>query len=134
MTANITADPRTNSQGAQAESAAPDKRPIMPDTILGRFPAAKRSGAGYLANCPAHDDKHPSLSVTTKDNKVLLHCHAGCTVDTVCAAAGIEPRDLFFSEPPKTTLRKRIVATYDYRDESGDLLFQSVRYEPKAFR
>jgi hypothetical protein len=30
--------------------------------------------------------------------------------------------------------RRRIVATYDYRDEAGELLFQVVRYEPKDFR
>src|SRR5512132_3034346 len=30
--------------------------------------------------------------------------------------------------------RRRIVATYDYRDEAGNLLFQVVRYEPKDFR
>ena len=29
---------------------------------------------------------------------------------------------------------KRIVAEYDYRDEHGTLLYQSVRYEPKEFR
>jgi 5S rRNA maturation endonuclease (ribonuclease M5) len=28
----------------------------------------------------------------------------------------------------------RIVATYDYTDENGDLLFQVCRFEPKAFR
>jgi len=31
-------------------------------------------------------------------------------------------------------MQKRIVATYDYRDESGVLLFQVVRYAPKTFR
>ena len=30
--------------------------------------------------------------------------------------------------------RRRIVATYDYRDEAGELVFQVVRYEPKDFR
>ena len=30
--------------------------------------------------------------------------------------------------------RTRIVKTYDYRDEEGRLLFQAVRYSPKAFR
>lgn len=29
---------------------------------------------------------------------------------------------------------KRIIATYDYKDESGQLLYQVVRYEPKDFR
>lgn len=69
-----------------------------------------------------------------KDSKVLLRCHAGCSIDAVCAAAGITPKDLFLSALPKTTERKRIAATYDYRDKSGELLFQSVRYEPKSFR
>ena len=29
---------------------------------------------------------------------------------------------------------KKIIATYDYNDESGTLLFQVIRYEPKDFR
>ena len=32
------------------------------------------------------------------------------------------------------TARSRIVATYDYRDGRGELLFQVVRYTPKGFR
>jgi putative DNA primase/helicase len=123
-----------NSREIHASSAARDGGPIMLDTILGRFPAAKRSGAGYLATCPAHDDDNPSLSVTARRGKVLVHCHAGCTVDAVCAAAGIEPKDLFLPEPPKSTQRKRIANAYDYRDESGELLYQTVRYQPKEFR
>ena len=37
-------------------------------------------------HCPAHDDVHPSLSLTVTDNTVLLHCWAGCTQDAVIAA------------------------------------------------
>jgi len=33
----------------------------------------------------------------------------------------------------KDVAEKRIVMTYDYRDESGKLLFQVVRFEPKSF-
>jgi len=37
-----------------------------------------------MACCPAHDDKDPSLSVTdTEDDKVLVHCHAGCPFPNV---------------------------------------------------
>ena len=36
--------------------------------------------------CPAHDDKHPSLSIRDSDDgKVLVHCHAGCAQDDVVA-------------------------------------------------
>ena len=34
--------------------------------------AARRSGSGWMAKCPAHDDKTPSLSIGETDGKVLL--------------------------------------------------------------
>ena len=40
--------------------------------VLGRLKGVKQVSGGYVACCPAHDDKHPSLSVTEKDGKVLL--------------------------------------------------------------
>ena len=48
------------------------------------------------------------------------------------------PRDSFpkpKTKPPGSKGKKpRIVATYDYRDESGNLLFQVCRMDPKMFR
>ncbi len=39
----------------------------------------RKIGSGWIARCPAHDDRNPSLSLSTgKDGKVLLRCHAGC--------------------------------------------------------
>jgi len=39
----------------------------------------RKAGSGWIARCPAHDDRNPSLSLSMgKDGKVLLHCHAGC--------------------------------------------------------
>lgn len=35
---------------------------------------------------------------------------------------------------PRRRQAERVVATYDYRDEAGALLYQVVRYEPKGFR
>lgn len=55
-------------------------------------------GAGrdrWSAQCPAHDDRRPSLSVAVVDDRVLLHCHAGCALPEVLDALGLEPRDLF---------------------------------------
>jgi DNA polymerase I-like protein with 3'-5' exonuclease and polymerase domains len=38
-----------------------------------------RSGNGWVAQCPLHDDRTPSLSISSgKNGKVLVHCHAGC--------------------------------------------------------
>ena len=39
---------------------------------------ARRSGHGWSGRCPAHQDRSPSLSITEKDGRVLVHCHAGC--------------------------------------------------------
>ena len=55
----------------------------------------KRNGQGYKAQCPAHEDKNPSLSVSAGDNgRVLLHCHAGCRAEDVVAALRLKMSDL----------------------------------------
>jgi len=50
---------------------------------------ARRSGSGWVAKCPAHEDSNPSLSIGEKDGKVLVHCHAGCSqrdlIEALCA-------------------------------------------------
>ena len=56
---------------------------------------ANRNGT-WVARCPAHDDRSPSLSITTGDDgKVLLHCFAGCGAADVVEAIGLELSSLF---------------------------------------
>ena len=46
-----------------------------------------RSGGGYVAKCPAHEDRTPSLDICdATSGKVLVHCHAGCDRETVTEA------------------------------------------------
>jgi putative DNA primase/helicase len=46
-----------------------------------------KSGGSWMARCPAHDDRKPSLSIRDGDDgKVLLRCHAGCEQHQVIAA------------------------------------------------
>ncbi len=50
----------------------------------------------WLALCPAHPDKNPSLQITeTEDGTLLVKCWAGCTTAAVTRAASLEMRDLF---------------------------------------
>jgi putative DNA primase/helicase len=57
---------------------------------------AKRSGKGWIAKCPAHDDRKPSLSIDEgSDGRALLKCHAGCDNTAILASLGMKPRDLF---------------------------------------
>jgi hypothetical protein len=62
---------------------------------------AKRSGEGWKAKCPAHDDRVPSLSIKEgSGGRILLHCHAGCSVDDILRALGMTRRDLFPAGTP----------------------------------
>lgn len=57
---------------------------------------ARHSNAGWNALCPAHDDNSPSLSVSEADDRLLVHCHAGCSIEEIIEALGLELRDLYF--------------------------------------
>src|SRR5262249_7565128 len=105
--------------------------------ITSRLDNIKRYSGNTTARCPAHDDNRNSLSLTERHDKVMMFCHAGCSVNDVCAAIGIAVKDLFTDDPisrPESESLGEIVANYNYTDEFGDLLFQSVRFEPKDFR
>ena len=70
------------------------------DKVLARLEGVKKNGHGrYLARCPAHKDRSPSLSVKETDTGlILVHCFAGCSVDDVIGAIGLDQSDLF---PPR---------------------------------
>ncbi len=60
------------------------------DVVLDHLDVPHRNGdTTAMARCPAHEDRNPSLSVTRGDDKVLLHCHAGCSVESILTAAGL---------------------------------------------
>jgi putative DNA primase/helicase len=90
--------------------------PVGPVThVLNLVDGIRRSGSGWTARCPAHEDRHASLSVTEgHDGRALIHCHAGCSVDAVTDALGMSKGDLFVSRPmpmpPSKTSRQREVS------------------------
>jgi len=100
------------------------------EAILARLRGVRPNGNGYIAHCPAHEDRKPSLSIREEGGKLLLHCHAGCSTEQVCSALGIELSDLFSTNGSA----KCIEAVYSYVDELNKLLFEVVRYAPKGFR
>ena len=79
------------------------------DRILSRLPRHKQHGGGYMAPCPSHDDRNPSLSLREgRDGRVLIKCFAGCDYKDVVGALGLQTADLFSM--------KRI---YSYAKNSG---------------
>ena len=94
----------------------------------------RRSGAGYSARCPAHDDGNPSLSASAgTDGRALVFCQAGCSTDDVLVALKLTAAELFPPDTDRRDGRAEPVATYDYVDEIGRLLSQVVRMAPKGF-
>jgi len=85
--------------GGPARGPQPDQRhgertPV--DLVLSRLQRVRRSGRGWTACCPAHNDKTPSLSIAEGDDgRLLLHCFGGCEAATIVAAIGLELADLF---------------------------------------
>jgi hypothetical protein len=90
-----------------------------------------RTSSGWEARCPAHDDRTASLTISEGDDgRLLMYCHAGCTFEAIMKAAGVEPAKPNGQAHGK---KSRIVATYDYHDATGKMVYQVVRKEPKDF-
>lgn len=83
--------------------------------VLARLHGVKRQGGQYMALCPAHDDAKASLSVSNgRDGRILLKCHAGCRLEDILGALGIQKRDLFPVESSSRQERPPVVAAYTY--------------------
>jgi hypothetical protein len=77
--------------------------------VLDRLEKVTGSKGKWIACCPAHQDKSPSLAVTETDDRVLVHCFSGCDTQDVTAAIGLNVADLFYNKlaGAEMTERKR---------------------------
>jgi 5S rRNA maturation endonuclease (ribonuclease M5) len=102
------------------------------------------------AKCPFHSDTKPSLSVDSK--KGLFNCY-GCKAkgnifefykkmhhvdyekacDALSKMAGLTPQLPASNAGSSSKTASQLIACYDYKDESGKLIFQVVRYALKNF-
>jgi hypothetical protein len=68
----------------------------LAERLLSRLHGVRTSGDGWLACCPAHDDRHPSLSIREVDGKLLLYCRSRhCEAEAIMRAVGFRLSDLF---------------------------------------
>jgi hypothetical protein len=63
--------------------------------LLARLKGVEPSGDGWTARCPAHEDRHNSLSVHHRDGRWLVKCHAGCNWQAIIDALSMDTADLF---------------------------------------
>lgn len=109
------------------------------ELVLPRLDGVRKTGGGFEARCPAHEDRKASMSVGPgRDRPVVFHCHVGCPPDDILAKIGLTWADL--SEPRderdsgEWTPAGPAIAVYDYTDEDRNLLFQVLRTMTKDFR
>lgn len=112
---------------------------VLREIVLPKLEGVRKSGAAFMARCPAHEDNQASLSLTSgKTQPVVLTCHAGCERDDILAAIGLTWADL--CKPRDEAPREQVwtpfgpaEAVYPYTDEHGTLLFQVLRAPGKKF-
>ena len=70
---------------------------MTPATLIDRLEGVQARGDGrWMAKCPSHEDRSPSLSIReTSDGTILIRCFAGCGAADVVAAVGLNLGDLF---------------------------------------
>lgn len=113
-------------------STTPDTHALA-ESLAHRCEEPQPEKNGWVARCPAHQDTTPSLSITPRNDKVLLKCFAGCTAQAIVEALGLTMADLFLQPTRRTNGHKRLAKIYDYHDTNGNVVHQTVRYDPKGF-
>lgn len=74
------------------------------EEVLSRLRKVRKTGkSSWVACCPSHEDRSPSLSISHKDGTTLLNCFGGCSVQEVAGAIGLQLSDLF---PPRESSSK----------------------------
>lgn len=107
---------------------------VQIEEILGKLKDVKKTGNGYQACCPAHEDQKASLSISEgAEGNILLYCHAGCEIKAVLEAIGLTILDLFFDKADHSNKSRSITKTYDYHDEQGNLLYQVCKTSSKEY-
>lgn len=96
----------------------------------------KISETSYQCRCPHHFDSRASMTVTEKDGRILVYCHAGCETEDILEDIGLTMGDLtvkpaaaedFGGEP----WQRGLEAVYDYFNEAGEYRYSKLRYRGK---
>lgn len=123
------------------------------EDILKLFTKYQRTSTGYLVTCPIHEDSSPSLHIAkgidgTGKERLLVHCFAHCDPVEILNYINSNMKLVEFSTSKSQPLAKEttvaqksktsfstLVTTYNYKDSSGKMVYQVLRYaNPKSFR
>jgi len=102
------------------------------EEIINRFQNPRKSGRGWIVQCPAHDDRKNSLSLTESNGKLLVKCQAGCATESVINAVGLQWRDLF-TDSGNGKPQDAVIQRYVYTDENRQPLYRVCRTASRNF-
>lgn len=110
--------------------------------VLSSLEGVRSTGSDtWLARCPSHDDRSPSLSIREgSDGRVLIYCFAGCGASDVVSALGLDFADLFpprqnaTYSSPKTRSRTRVAPRISAADALRQLDHEALVVELIAHR
>lgn len=73
----------------------------MIENILSRLDKVRRTGPDrWIACCPAHEDRSPSLAIREcDDGRILCRCFAECSFESIVAAVGLDMAEWFPPSP-----------------------------------
>jgi hypothetical protein len=90
--------------------------------------ARKTGTSRWVAQCPAHPDRSPSLSIREGDDgRVLTHCFGGCSPARIADALGLKIRDLFVGPPPNPAQLRAATAAHEARAQKAAAARQAWR-------
>ncbi len=99
------------------------------ESLLAKLDGVHKNGKGYTARCPAHDDRHNSLSINESEGKLLLHCHTGCQIDDLLKSLNLETKDLFLNGNGSKPDKQAKEHVWDITDSSGETITQHHRID-----
>lgn len=108
-----------------------DAYPWIPERFS--FIGCEGGGQYVICDCPLRNHDNSRLRFWLgRDGRLMFGCYAcgnGAKLE-ILRAAGLTWQDTFPAGSKVERQHQEIVARYDYRDESGTLLYQTLRLEP----
>jgi hypothetical protein len=98
--------------------------------LLDRLQKVKQTGPDkWIACCPAHDDRAPSLGIAIKDDRVLIKCFSGCGATEILDAVGLDYSVLFPEIEGKLAYKPKFNKSelFDKLLEQSSLLREAVQ-------
>jgi hypothetical protein len=114
------------------------------EDLLPLFESYRKTNSGYLVTCPVHDDKNPSLHIAigvdgSGKDRLLVKCFSGCDSEDVLKYINDNKNKPNLNNKKQAAKKSKptfstLIKTYNYRDITGKMVYQVLRYHPKDFK